>query len=417
MTSGDWTRRVAPRQGRAATRPWLRTLAGAAGGVLAGVGVAAADAALGLTLPSTVEQSQSLLGALVAAAVTLAVFALWMRSIVVSLSSSQVSARIASAHLDDAFQWQLLARMSAIITFVATVHLGLPDAGPGAPVLSVALALVAVISGLFLVLLSLHRGVHELAPPQVISELAEAVRDALRHDGSPDDPWPEDEPLIPSSIGARVISESCGWVVDVAYEDLLRALPPRAHAALHADIGTFVGVADLLLECDTPLDDARREAIRGAISIGSNRSASTDFSFALQQLRDLAQQALRGNRQDTSTAHEALLHLRSLLAEIVRSRQHTGHSLGSDERALTSVGRPRAAHHVKDTFEILVVAARSDPISRRHVRAALDHTIAALTDEPGIAEPAPVLHYLHGLRDELAMADRSDSLAGQSVAT
>lgn len=375
---------------------------GSAAGVVGGVGVVAADAVSGLTLPSTVGQSQTLLGALLGATVTLAVFSLWMRSIVVSLSASHVSTRIASTHLDDAFQWELLARMSAIITFVATLHLGLPsDPGPGAPLLSVALALIAVIGGLFLVLLSLHQGVHDLAPTQIISELAEAVRRGLREDGSPDDPWPDTVPVVPSVVHGTVTTGSCGWVVDVAYDDILEALPPRAHAVLHGDIGTFVGVGDLLLECDVSLDEDCRDSIRRAISIGSTRSIRTDFSFALQHLRDLAQQALRGNHKDTSTAHEALLQLRSLLAELVRAREHTGHSLGRDGRALTSIGRRRAGDHAIDVLEVLVVAARPDPIGRRYVRAALDHTIEAVADGPGAREPARVLRRLHDLRDEL----------------
>lgn len=417
MTVGNRLSSSARADRRAVLQLCLRTLASTVGGVLAGVGVAAADGALGVTLPTTIEQAQNLLGAMVGSTVTLAVFALWMRSIVVSLTAGQVSSRVASARLDDAFQWQLLARVSAIITFVTTLHLGLPpDEGPGAPLLSVVLALGAVISGLVLVLLSLHRGVRDLAPPQIINALAEAVRGALRQDGSPNDPWPDTEPLIPSDIRAQVTSESCGWVIDVAYDDLLAALPAQAHAVLHADIGTFVGVADPLLDCDMTLDERCRASIRDTISIGSTRSVETDFSFALQQLRDLAQQALHDSQQDSSTAHEALLHLRSLLAELVRHHEHTGHSLGREGRVLTSVGRRRAGDHIMEVFEVLVNAARSDPIGRRYVRAALDHTIEALKASPGVREPAPLLRHLQGLRDELA-TDGSEFMAREEAAT
>ena len=403
--------------------PWLRfpdgvrflarsgaqaVLAGAFGIVLALL-VSAADRAAGLTLPAVIDTAEVLLSALVSAMVTLAVFTLWMRSIVAGLASSQVSPRIVSSYLDDRFQRRLLVGMSTAITFTITILLGLPvDRQSQAPALSVGAAVLTVILGLVMVLMALRQGVYSLAPPRIVHALAEQARGSIATDGVPDDRWPEDLPRIPSQARTRIAAQQMGWLVDVDHARLMEVLPERAHLGLYVDVGAFVGVGDVLAVCDVELPVAVEDSIRRCLVIDSARSPDTDLGFALQQLRDLAQQALGSRQQDTSTALEALLYLRAVLGELIAQHEPTGDALGPDGRAMTSAGRRRVHHHVRETLEPLVYLASQDPLAAPDVRTMLDDLRSETESVCGALDRHEVLHQLANLRGRLGTTQEDE---------
>lgn len=401
-----------PDEVRFLTRSGAQAVLAGVLGILLAVVVSAADRVAGLTLPAAIDTAEVLLSALVGAMVTLAVFTLWMRSIVAGLASSQVSPRIVSSYLDDSFQWRLLVGMSAAITFTSTVLLGLPvDRQTQAPALSVGSAVLTVVLGLVMVLMALRQGVHSLAPPRIVHALAEQARGSIATDGVPDDGWPEDRPRIPSEAHTRIAAQRMGWLTDVDHARLMDALPEGAHLGLYVDVGAFVGVGDVLAICDVELSDEVEDRIRRCLVVDSARSPDTDLGFALQQLRDLAQQALGSRQQDTSTAIEALLYLRAVLGELIAQHEPTGDALGPDGRAVTSAGRRRVHHHLRETLEPLVYLASEDPLSAPDVRAMLDDLLSETEHACGALDRDEVLRQLVTLRERVAAAQEDEPLA------
>lgn len=406
-----------PDGARFLARSSVQALLAAVLGVVAGAFVLWVDRTLGSTLPASIETARSLVAALVTAIVTLAVFTLWMRSIVVGLASSQISPRLVSSYLDDAFQWRLLVGMSAAITFTATVLLGLPmDEQELAPALSVSLALLTVVLGLVMVLMALRQGVHSLAPPRIVHSLAVQARDAMLDDGVPDDPWPPGCSRLPPEPRAWIAATDMGWVVSVDHTRLMERLPAEAHLGLVVDVGAFVAVGDVLATCDTQVGDDAERAIRNCITVHPARSPDHDLGFALQQLRDLAQQALVSHQQDTSTAFEALLYLRVVLGELIVRHEPTGDALGPEGRAVTSIARRRTQDHIQDTLEPLVHLASQDPLSKPDVHGVLNDLVSVTERACGALDRNEVLDRLSELRRTLGGTGRASGLPSWPVA-
>jgi uncharacterized membrane protein len=387
------------------TRSGVRALLAAVVGVLAGWLLLLADQAAGLTLPTSIEAAQALMTALVSGMVTLAVFALWMRSIVAGLAAGHVSPRIVSSYLDDRFQWHLLTGMAAGVTFTATVLVGLPmENQEDAPALSVVAAGFALVLGLVMVLFALREGVRRLDPPRVVYTLAHQARHAMTSDGVPDDRWPEDRARLPEQVRHHIAAEDMGWVTWIDHQRLLDGLPEGAHLGLYVDVGAFVAHGDPSAACDQPLDARTADRLRAGIVVQAVRSPDTDLGFALQQLRDLASRSLRSSEQDTSTAFEALLYLRAVLGELITLDEPSGDALGTDGRAVTSAARRRVHDHVQETLEPLVHAAGSDPLAARDLRMVLDDLIGEAEAARGPSDPEEVLRRLVYQRDVLDAA-------------
>jgi uncharacterized membrane protein len=387
------------------TSSGAQALVAAAGGGLVGWLVLSVDQAAGPSLPTSVEAAQSLVSALVSAMVTLAAFALWMRSIVAGLAASHISPRLVSSYLDDGFQRHLLVGMSAGVAFTATILVGLPTEGQDeAPALSVVAAGVVLVLGLVMVLFALREGVRRLDPPRIVYALAHQARRSMASDGVPDDRWPQDRPRLPTDLQHRISADDMGWITWVDHRGILDAIPEATHVGLYVDVGSFVAHGDPVVGCDRRLADGAERRLRDCIVVQPVRSPDTDLGFALQQLRDLASQSLRSSEHDTSTAFEALLYLRAVLGELFVRQEPSGDALGPDGWAVTSAGRRRVHDHVQETLEPLVRAAEGRPLAARNLRTVLDDLIDEAQRACGAREPEEVVRRLVYQRDLLDRA-------------
>lgn len=378
--------RSAPAGVRSASTPEFRDfgwqlLLRALVALVAGWALAAAtlgfDRLTGVRLPVPVGNARVLLGGLGTAVVTVAVFAVWMRTVVVSMSSAHVSPRLVTHYLDDAFQRGMMVAMVAAFGYVVGVAAFLPAAdanGSGVPAISTVLAVLMVVGAVMTVLVAIHHAVVSLSLPALVRALSDRALAAMDLPDRPDDTVPAE-----SSGDGRaetVTSLRMGWVQDVDYASMLAALPSGCRLTLKAAVGSFVAPGEPLAVVSRALGDEGAEAVRSAISVEATRRAELDLAFAIQQLVDVAEHATTPASNDTSTADEALVHLRAVLHELLRRGPYTGCLGGEDGRAIVSGDVWHPADHLQLTFERLRRGAATMPSTSRLMLA----TIAALEE-------------------------------------
>ena len=346
---------------QAAGRLALRTTLGAAGGTVAGVAVAALDQTLELELPVVIDHAQMLLGTLVGAAVTVVVFALWMRTVVVGLLSDQVSPRIVTGYLDDGYQRWLVGVGAGIITFLAVTVLALPDleAPEGAPALTTVLGTAASLVAIAGVLWSVQVAVRDLSLPHVIRRLADEALAVLDLHADADHSPPDHD--VGEDV-ERLTSPDMGWVTHVDRAGLLACVPRGTTVTLDADVGDFVAPQQVIVRCDQQLDDEQREELLDHLTLGRTRSPEHDLAYAIQPLVDVAEHAMGASSNDTSTAHEALVHLRAVLHQLLLRGPITGWWTDGEDRWLRIPRVREPIDHVTTPIDRLAAVASTRPM-------------------------------------------------------
>lgn len=348
-------------------------------GVLGGAALAAVtlwvDRSLHLSLPVPITNVRLLLGSLAGAVVTIAVFALWMRTVAVSLSSSQASPRVLGGYLDDSFQQSLTGWMTAGFVHLVLVTAALPAgqaAGAGVPAVSSLVGFVVVLAALSGVLLAIRNAVDSLAMPKVIRSLADHALSLMDRQG-----WPDDPPPPPRSAGPRTMlrSREMGWVQWIDHEAIIERLPPDATLTVVATIGRFIGCGEVLAAVDAELEEAAAEQIVDGFVLLPRRAEKYDLAYAIQQLVDVAEHAMSPSSTDTSTALEALVHLRAVFNELLGCGTPTGSLRGPQGRWITSPETWRPADHLRIAFQRLVTGGAQDPTTAADLLATMSALI------------------------------------------
>lgn len=331
------------------------------------------DAWLPLELPVALSNVQVLLSTLGGALITVVVFALWMRTVVVGLLSDQLSPRVVTGYLDDAFQRRIVTVGVAAVTYLIVVVLALPDPeGPAVPppAISTVVSAMLALAGIVGLLLAVHAAVVSLSQPDVIRTLADHALDLLDRPLPADDEPPADRP---GDDVDQVVGDTLGWVTAIDREALFDALPPGATLSLDADVGEFVTDRQIVARADDELSDDAAEAVRRAITVSRTRSAEHDLAYAIQPLIDIAEHAMQPASNDTSTAHEALLHLRAVLDDVVHRGAATGWLGDEHDRWVRSERTHRPAHHLVLALDRLREGAAHSAPTTRELLSVIDH--------------------------------------------
>ncbi|QSB04390.1 DUF2254 family protein [Natronoglycomyces albus] len=387
----------------------LMAYAGVAGTAV-GVAILAADALIAnfLTVEvSNVESARTLIGSILGGIITVAVFSLWMRTVVVGLVSDQFSPRTMAAFLSDRFQHRLLSVMAGAIVIEAVLLLGLSEnpedpAPPLATLAAIAVALLAV-GG---VLLAIRRAIKALTLPEVVRELTEKVIEVLDSQERSDT---QVEWQPPHEHGQTVYAASTGWVRRVDTDALMEAMPPGCVVHLHTRTGDFVthrrAIATVSLGRES--DRCELEAIANAIHIGRTRDASIDLALALGQLVDVSSHALNGGK-DSATAHEALVHVGAALEEITAARLRPVHRADDEGRRLFDDKAWLAHDHVRLFARRMRGAAAIEPLAARNMLQLFWHlrkTAQEVADAQVIAEVDHQVRVLLNLAEHHGMAE------------
>lgn len=319
----------------------------------------------------TVAGVRVLLGSVTGGLITVAVFGLWMRTVVVGMMASHFSPRTLLAFLDDRFQRNLLAFMSAGVVAVLVILLRMPaDENAPAPLVGSLLAVIIVLASMAGVLLAIQHATRSLSLPELVSRLTDDAIKVLDHYPRARIELSSIPPPAPTS--RKVMATATGWVTAINIDHMRKALPPGGVIHLRCRVGGFVTprhpVALVSLrEADAGADArADLDAIANAVNLARTRSPDRDLAFAVSQLVDVGTFALQ-ERWDTATAHEVLVHLGAVLAEIVSRGLPRLNDSDSDGRRIYDDAGWDAADLVQLCAERMRGPAARDPEVARHL--------------------------------------------------
>ncbi len=354
-----------------------------------------------------VEGARVVLGSVTGGLITVAVFGLWMRTVVVGVMASHFSPRTLLVFLDDPFQRNLLAFMSAGVVAVLVILLRMPhEENSAAPLVSTVLAVMIAIAAMAGVLLAIQQATRTLSLPELISRLADDALDVLAR--QPEARVELAEVPAPASAAQPVPAPGTGWVTSIDVDRMREALPAGGVVHLRCRVGEFVThrrpVA--LLSLGENHEDADLDAVRDAIGIARTRSPELDLAFAVTQLVDVGTFALQG-RSDTGTAHEVLSHLELILEEIVDRGLPRLHDQDKDGRCVYDEVGWETVDLVQLCVERLREPIARDPEATRH----LMHMLRRIREVADAREASAVVSEIERQVElVLALADQNGML-------
>ena len=303
------------------------------GGVLLGEAMLVVDALVtGISprLTATVDSARTVLTTVAGATLTFAGIAFSVSLLLISLASSQYSPRVVHGMFRDPFNKRVMGLVVGTFTYCLVVLRAVRGALEGAgdavvPSVSILLAVVLGIASILSIVAFINHGAHSMDVSKILRRVTEEV---LTQASSA---WPEPEsesppgieqgepPRLPEGAGAVRFS-TYGWVENVDYDALLAALPPGARVRLETFAGQYaIQNTPICHIFPAPEDMADiADAVRAAVVVGETRTLQQDMAYGVRQLSDVALKAMSPGINDPTTAHDAISHLGTVLADLLR---------------------------------------------------------------------------------------------------
>lgn len=329
-----------------------------------------------------VASLRTLLGAVLSGLVTVAAFALWMRTVMTGMLTGQVSPRVLSGSLDDGYQRSLLATMSGFLGLASTLLLALPENGEVTSPVALPVLLAVTVTALAGILLALNRAVRDLSVPSLLTRQVVqghrllASRAAMQRQQS--------EHRIGDGVAPRRIAEvrceRTGWVRSVDRDAMVRAVPDGSQLLLHVRAGQMVTAGDVLVSASEELAPDVERRLLAAVDTGGHRVPDDDIAHIIEQVVDMATHALSPGTNDTATADEAMRATGILLSTLIRTGEPVRHVVHGDSR-LMDVALLGTREIVRTSVERLRMAATPYPWSARQFIDAAGTVLQAAQDE------------------------------------
>ena len=289
--------------------------------------------------------------------------------------------------LEDRFQRNLLASMSAGVVTVLVLLVGLPsDEKAAAPLVGTVMAALIALAALAGVLLAIQHATRSLSLPELVSRLADAALEVL---GRQPEARVELTEVPPVSAARTVRAPGTGWVTGIDIDRMRETLPAGGTVHLRIRIGAFVTPRSPIALVSDAEGEADLDAVGEAVTLARTRSPDMDLAFAMGQLLDVGVFALHGST-DTATAHEVLVHLGAVLEEVVDRGLPPLHDMDADGRRIYDEAGWDAADLVQLCVERLREPAARDPEAARHLVHLLKRVreVAEHREEPAVASEA-----------------------------
>lgn len=351
------------------------------------------------------DGARALLSTTSAAMLTFMALVFSITIVALQLASAQFSPRVQRAFLRDTLSKLTLGVFIGTYTYTILVLQAVRSSGEGrdsfVPGLSTILAVLLVLASVGMFVRYTDHIAHSIRAVSVIRRVAAETSDVIETlfpeplEG-PDQQQAEAQ--IP--VGAwTVVSQTSGVVVGIDTHRLMSlASKQRLVIAVDPMTGDFMPSKGVLAHVVGQQSDAIVKSIRGAISVGSERTMRQDVAFGLRQLVDIADRALSPGINDPTTAVQALDAIHDLLRRIVVRRL-------SQEVHVDADGTPRLFVPCPTWPSLLSLAVdeirRSGAESLQVVRRLRDvlEDVAALAPAP---RKAAVLKQLEALEASVA---------------
>ena len=335
-------------------------------------------------LPTTVESTRAILSTVATATITVAGVVFSMTAVVVQLATSQLSPRVTQGLLRDRYQ-QVTIGVS-VGTFVyallvlSDVH-GTEEIPFSRHDFSATVAVTLGVISMVVIVYFLDRVMRSMRIDTIIRRIADETEVAIP--ALPERAVSSAEGLSPPTDdpGSLVYVAKSGWVRSIDVDRMAAALPSDSLVRVDLRIGDFITRNEVAARVWPAADEKATGAIAHAIDVNRTRSISTDPSYGIRQLVDVALRALSPSTNDATTAGDVIRHLggpmQRLLMREIPGRIHSGDNG-------TRIYLPRAWSHsdyVHAAFREIRINADGEP----HALHALIETLASLT---GVVEGA-----------------------------
>ena len=329
------------------------------------------------------EGARSLLGAIITSMISFTGLVFSITIVVLQLTSSQFSPRVLRTFLRDRFNQFALGIFVATFVYALVVLRavrGTAQFEPVVPQLSVTVAFGFVLLSIGVFLAYIHHIAQSIRAATIITRIGDETR-ALIERRHPEDAEPC--PPLPRPDGpATLIAASRPGVVRSVDDGRLLALAQEhgVVVCLVATVGDFVPTGGPLLRVHGE-DSPEADALRGAITIGDERSLDEDVGFGLRQLVDIAERALSPGVNDPSTALQTVDQIHDLLRRLA-TRPLAPRQLRTENGALAvDVPEPGFGDHLDLAVdEIAHWGAESERVLG-HLRGMLEDLRAAARPE------------------------------------
>ena len=343
-------------------------------------------------LTATVDSARTVLTTVAGATLTFAGIAFSVSLLLISLASSQYSPRVVHGMFRDPFNKRVMGLVIGTFTYclvvLRAVRGALEDAGdPIVPSVSILLAVVLGIASILSIVAFINHGAHSMDVSKILRRVTdEALSQA-------DSAWPEpapesgagadeDEPLTLPDGAATVRFTQYGWVQNVDYDELLAALPPGSNVRLETFAGRYAIRNTPLCRIFPPPEDveATGDAVRAAVIVGETRTLQQDVAYGVRQLSDVALKAMSPGINDPTTAHDAISHLGTVLADLLGRRQPARRLTGDEGRVLWVPHATTHDHLVGLAFDEVRIASAEHPTVLIYLLDVLDQVEQSLVE-------------------------------------
>ncbi|MEO8424619.1 MAG: DUF2254 domain-containing protein [Actinomycetota bacterium] len=279
---------------------------------------------------STVDSARALLGVIASATIAFAGVSISISLLLIQLASSQFSPRVLYGFFrDPVTKWVtgiVIGTFTYCLLVLRVVRAPGETAAPQVvPHISVLLATVLGVGSIVAVVVLINHSARLMQVGEIIRRITDEGRAQIasmggRFEGAAGDPsTPEADER---ADGLTVESDDEGWVQLLDVDRLRQALPPHTTCDLLVFVGGFVSLGAPLCVLRPPpeIDDGSGVAhgVRQAIHLGRTRTTQQDVAFVFRQLIDIALRALSPGINDPTTAQEVLVHIGSLLQQLLR---------------------------------------------------------------------------------------------------
>lgn len=320
---------------------------------------------------STVDSARSLLSAIASATITFAGIAFSLSILMIQIASQQFSPRVLYSFFRDPFSKRIMGIAVGTFTYclliLRLVRQPVEENGPPIiPSISVMLAVALGVITVLAILAFINHSAHSMEVSEIVRRITEEEHGNIERicakAAGEGDPVPV-EGAMPDGSPLTVRAAEDGWVEGISVKRLLTAVPPGGIARLETGAGMFV-TRDAPVCTIFPAPEETHEAaetVRAAIRVGRTRTMEQDLALGFRQLVDIALRALSPGINDPTTANEVLVHLGTLLHNLLMRDLPPRIVAGEDGRRLFRTKDMSHRDYVDLAFDQIRLAAGEQP--------------------------------------------------------
>lgn len=317
-----------------------------------------------LVLSVTITGARAIATTVAGATITVAAIVFSITALSTQMAASQYSPRTVGDFFDDPFQQMIIGLVVGTFTYSLVILAGLGDVldsmVEASPSLAVTLDIIFGVLSVIGIVAFINHSLRRMQIDSVVRRIADRTLDSMRRDLSQPTETDVTETPPPAGETHDVIARRTGWVTKIDTESLLESLPDSTAVRVGVRVGEAVSEGDQIATIwseDPDGAEAAGSAVRSSIRLAAQRSITTDPSFGVRQLVDIALRALSPGVNDPTTAVDVLHHLKIPIREVLLSDAPKRVFVSDKGRRVYLAETPSRTDYVHTAFAEIRLAA------------------------------------------------------------